>query len=429
MSRTPGQVWGAAIVGGCIGGLGGWAVASAVGASSPTGTTVGLVAYAMLAGWADASREPGRPQPIVVRIAMAGAIAAAFGGLAEMLLPTWSAVVPAAIAGAVTGAVGFRPGKVVLGAVVGAAMGVGFDVLGPGIGWAVPTALTVVVYRTIAAIVWHGREQVRVVGEQVPAELLAYVVPLRETSGYVGVDFLERYAASMGATFAHEPADVGIVDDFDSLGSPIFDPGLVHPLVREFYEHTSRFTLVIVPEWRWWMRLPYLAFRTTIAAPIGQANAPFDQREVQRGVRSWIDTVDVDGDGIVDLRAWVRAYETGEPVYVGIYTVRPIDGIPHVSVGFPIPSGSFTATLFPSNHRGDGLILRSHGGTEHAGHYLSLIDDDGNLTTVQLTTFGEEIDVFVDEGTLRTEHSFTLDDRTFMTLHYTISRKQVAGSR
>ena len=41
------------------------------------------------------------------------------------------------------------------------------------------------------------------------------------------------------------------------------------------------------------------------------------QEEAQRGVVSTIDTIDFEGDDIVDLRGWVRAFEeTGEAIYL-----------------------------------------------------------------------------------------------------------------
>ncbi len=215
---------------------------------------------------------------------------------------------------------------------------------------------------------------------------------------------------------------MGILESLDRLSGPGFDPTRVHPLIREFYEHTGRFRLSIVPEWKPWMRVPYRIYRETVARPLGQANAPFEIGEVQRGVTSWIDTIDLDEDGTPDVRAWVRAYDDGEPLYVGIYTVQRIDYTAYVAVGFPLPSGSFTATLAPSNHDGDGLLLRSTTNDAYAGHYLSYIDDD-RLTTLKLAAFGEEIEVFVTEGVLLTEHRFTLGGLGFLTLHYTIESK------
>ena len=139
---------------------------------------------------------------------------------------------------------------------------------------------------------------------------------------------------------------------------------------------------------------------------------------------SWIDTVDIEGDGSIDFRAWIRAYESGEPLYVGIYTIQHIDDTAYVSVGFPLPSGNLTATLLPINHRGSGLLLGSDENSAHAGHYISVVEAGGELTTLQLVTFGEEIDVFVRDNELKTEHRFFLGRRVFMTLHSAIERKQ-----
>jgi hypothetical protein len=44
------------------------------------------------------------------------------------------------------------------------------------------------------------------------------------------------------------------------------------------------------------------------------------------------------------------------------------------------------------------------------------------LTVLKLLAFQEQIHVFVAEGELRTEHSFSLAGRRFLTLHYEIER-------
>ena len=104
--------------------------------------------------------------------------------------------------------------------------------------------------------------------------------------------------------------------------------------MREFYEHTTRFTLDIVPEWRVWVRPGYLLYRTFVARPLGQANVPMNQRETQRGIRSRIDTITTD-DRVI--RGWIRSYADDEPIYVGIYTTYRHDDTGYVSVGFPLP--------------------------------------------------------------------------------------------
>jgi hypothetical protein len=212
------------------------------------------------------------------------------------------------------------------------------------------------------------------------------------------------------------------------LAGPQFSPAGVQPLVREFYEHTTRFRLDIVPEWRLWVRPGYLLYRTLVARPLGQADVPMNQRETLRGVRSRIDTITPEGSDLVGVRGWIRSYaDTDEPIYVGIYTTYRHDGRGYVSVGFPVPQGNFTATLLPLHRPGGGLVLTSRTSLPHPGHYLSFVDPSTReLTTLAVHGFAERLDVYTEDGELRAEHAFSLYGLPFMVLHYTIHRKNPA---
>ncbi len=65
---------------------------------------------------------------------------------------------------------------------------------------------------------------------------------------------------------------------------------------------------------------------------------------------SYIDSIDYENedgeaDHISTLRGWIRAYEdSGEAIYVGVYTVVRHGDAGYVSVGFPLPEANFTAT-------------------------------------------------------------------------------------
>jgi hypothetical protein len=212
------------------------------------------------------------------------------------------------------------------------------------------------------------------------------------------------------------------------LDGPRFDADGVHPLIREFYEHTSRFRLSIIPEWRRWMKPGYELFKRVIAEPLGQAAIPSNIEEAQRGMVSTIDTIDLDDDEVIDIRGWIRTFaDSGKPIYVGIYTSFTHEDRGYVSVGFPIPGANFTATLEPRNTGAHDLLLTSRSELVFPGHYLSSVDSERDaLTVLKLLSFEEQIHVYVADGELKTDHSFYLAGQRFLTLHYEIERLGVA---
>ena len=91
---------------------------------------------------------------------------------------------------------------------------------------------------------------------------------------------------------------------------------------------------------------------------------------------------------------------------------------------FPLPSANFTATLLPRNVGDHDFELTSRADLALPGHYLSTVDSDRDaLTVVKLLSFHERIHVYVTGGELKTDHSFSLAGRRFLTLRYEIERQ------
>jgi hypothetical protein len=419
---------------GLIGALAGAALAAHRGkAATAIGALAGAAGLGAAEAVARARQRPGEIPALWMRILTSGALAAPLGWAADRLAGAGPLPVATA-AGAAAGALGLRPQKVLLGPAAGAAIGLGLTRLRPQLPGAVAAAAAVVGYRTTSALLFRD-PQVSLLAERVKAEDLPFVVPLASQTRYVGTGYVRSLAQVLGGTYTPDVADIGIVASLDALAGPSFDPAGTDPLVREFYEHTTRFALDIVPEWRLWVRPGYLLYRTLLARPLGQANVPMSQREAQRGVRSRIDTITgVEGTpGTPDpvaVRGWIRSRaDTGEPIYVGIYTTYRHEGRGYVSVGFPLPSASFTATLLPRARpgagNGQGLVLDSHSELDQPGHYLTYIDaQTAELTTVAVPGFAERLDVYVEAGELRAEHAFWVFGFPFLVLHYRMHRKQ-----
>ena len=390
-------VWGVA-----LGAAAGAVLGAAIdGIGAAAGALIGALLYAPAEAVTSLSRGAAEIKPLWQRIFASALLMALFGWLLG-LVGLGDPLVTGIASGALLGLLGLRPLKVALGLVVGAGTGALLQAVDGDVEPALVAAAVAIVYRVVAAIAYRNRPLVRVMAEEVPAAELRYVVPFEARSRYVGADYVEQLAKVRGGTFRRNPPDVGILASLDSLDGPTFAAGRVHPLIREFYEHTSRFKLSIIPEWRRWMKPGYELFKRVVAEPLGQAAIPSNIEEAQRGMISTIDTIDLDGDEEIDIRGWIRTFaDSGKPIYVGIYTSFRSEDRGYVSVGFPIPSANFTATLEPHNAGTHDLLLTSRSELPFPGHYLSSVDSERDaLTVLKLLAFEEEIFVFVADGQL-----------------------------
>ena len=366
-------------------------------------------------------QRPNEIPPLWSRILASGAMAAPAGWLGGRLTGAGPLAVGTA-AGTVAGTLGLRPQKVAAGPILGALAGRAFQAAaGRDASPALVAATTVVGFRVASALAFRD-PQVTLLAERARAEDLPFVVPLESRERRVGTAYVRTLADVVGGTYTPDARGVGIVGSLDELAGPDFDPATVDPRVRRFYERTTDYKLDVVPVWRTWVRPGYLLYRTFLARPLGQANVPMNQREAQRGVRSRIDTIDVDGDGRPDIRGWIRSFaDTDDPIYVGIYTTYRHDERGYVRVGFPVPQGNFTATLAPRARPGGGLTLTTRTDVPHAGHYLTYVDPDTrDLTTLGVPGFAEELDVHVEDAELHAEQRFWVFGIPFLTLEYTI---------
>lgn len=202
--------------------------------------------------------------------------------------------------------------------------------------------------------------------------------PISELRGafHIGADYFARSGAQTEAL-----APPGIVDRLEEYARPGFDPAVVHPDVRAFYERTSEWSLEVTPTWSSRFRVPGLIWRR-IARVIGQVALP---TEAPNGdaVKSRIVALDPKRDGRQGARGWVRTYaSTGEALYVAAYAATPSRDRVLMNIAFPLPGSALIS------------VLR--------------FDDGAEPGSLRVTTRGEPSDSVPDEGIYLGTRLFTL---------------------
>lgn len=176
--------------------------------------------------------------------------------------------------------------------------------------------------------------------------------------GRVDRDFFERWAEAHHATLRAGAAAEGLVPDFDRLAWDGFDPRRVDPLIREFYEHTSRFAITVTAvDWNGAWHAAGRLFRAW-ADRAGNLRPPLEAGVGRREMQSRIGLLDVDGDGEADYRIWRRVFEEdGELLYVAaVHAFRAaLDGGDrgYLTLTFPWPFFALTVVLACRNAEDD----------------------------------------------------------------------------
>ena len=199
-SRT-GRVLDAVIWGAALGAASGAVLGDAIdGLGATLGALIGVALYAPAEAITSIRRGAAEVKPLWYRILSSALLMAVFGWLLGLIYdePLFIAIA----SGALIGVLGLRPGKALLGLLVGAVLGALFQALDGGLQPALVAAAVTLTYRVVAAIAYRGRELVRVMAEEVPASELRYVVPFEGRSRYVGGDYVEQLAKARGGASA-----------------------------------------------------------------------------------------------------------------------------------------------------------------------------------------------------------------------------------
>lgn len=234
-------------------------------------------------------------------------------------------------------------------------------------------------------------------------------------------------AAAEGLLLERSARDGGLVPSFDSLRSVRFDPAQLHPLVREFYEHTSAFAMDVWSQTYFPMSIGLKLMVTTISRMVDQLNFPVSPLDTAQGMTSEIILLR-EPSGEVRYTGWFRKLTHNQRViYTGFYMTSqtPNEVGPSVKVVFPMPNGNATVLLRPGLAAGGSLTLQSGGRRiGDAGFYRLAARGADSVRVWYVRSLQEAFKVYVDSsGVLRCDHSVRFLGLPVLRLHYKIFRR------
>lgn len=235
----------------------------------------------------------------------------------------------------------------------------------------------------------------------------------------VGDAWVRAEASRLGAAVRAPSPDAGLLADMSLLDGPGFSAADLHPTVRDFYEHTSRWRMEAVARWSplFW---PAGALVTGFfGRRVQQLALPTRRSDASGGIDSIITTV-VDDDASQLFAAWLRRLRaTGDVVFSGSYSPRTLPGADRRSVHavFPLESGNVQVFLHPRVDAG-ALVLDSPAGTFGDDGAYVVVAQRGRSYAARVPlheTFRVHVDA---DGVLRAEHVLRLWRARIVRLDY-----------
>src|SRR5216683_5420390 len=240
----------------------------------------------------------------------------------------------------------------------------------------------------------------------------------------IGTGIYERVAQVEGLQI-RTPPHAGLLEHFNALRGPNFNPDAVHPGIRHFYEHAAEYQLDVwsevslVGRFFLWLLVEFISRR------MDQLNFPISSLEVAKGMTSEVVQLVEPATGQIVNTGWLRRLKSsGRVIYAGLYaaTQMPDETGPCVKVTFPC-RGSANVYLTPVAHPDGSFGLVSSGSAWGRSGFYRIVRSGADHRRVRyVKTLHELFHVYVDEeDVLRTEHTISFLGLTIIRLHYKMS--------
>jgi hypothetical protein len=270
---------------------------------------------------------------------------------------------------------------------------------------------------------WVTQQWVKLTGKRVVLDDHPWLQgPAGKTTG-IGRDYFVRLASEQGYVVDTSSPVRGLIR-FEDLRGPNFDPGLVHPAVRSFYERTSEYEFESWSEWCGAFKPFGAALAILFSRRLQQLNVPLNSLDTSGGTLSEVVQLRNPESGTVNMTAWIRVLRrTGNVLYAGSYSFVRVPGHPDpcVKVVFPLPNGNAIVIMKPDVD-GDGAFTITSAGNQFGdpGFYFTVHGPAGSVWARYVRTMRESIHVYpADEPReVRADHVLRIFGQVFLRLHY-----------
>ena len=240
----------------------------------------------------------------------------------------------------------------------------------------------------------------------------------------IGAEFYETYARDANLEAVTDEEDAGLLTDFEALAGEGFDPLLVRPEIRDFYERTARYDFTVRIGWSGPFKHPPRTLIYLVGRNVKQFDIPLSLRATDVMMENELIRLVDPTTGDTPYVGWLRrSVITGEAMLAGLYTTcelprargRFFKGV------YPLPGGSATTIFRPENRANGSFALVSDRRRFGEAGYYRIHRTNADTLHVKGVPMEEVIHVFVDStGVLSAQHTFAFAKISFLSLHYKI---------
>src|SRR5271163_2077120 len=154
---------------------------------------------------------------------------------------------------------------------------------------------------------------IHLTGKRIAKSEASWLVCALGKRGPIGTAIYERIARDEHLQIV-APPDAGLIPDFNALRGPGFDPDVIHPSIRHFYEHAAEYNLDVWTEvslrgrFFLWLLVEFISRR------MDQLNFPISSLEVAKGMSSVVvQLIEPDSNRLV-YTGWLRRLKSSGAV-------------------------------------------------------------------------------------------------------------------